>query len=92
MLQRLVVALNSVGSQPTALVVLWTGCLMYFGSKHFGLDVSVPAGIVGAAINMLTGHTSIKTETTQPADGSPSTVIQSTESPAPSPFLKPESK
>ncbi len=90
MLQRFVVALNAVSSQPWAILVLLIGCGTYLGSKHFGLDTSVPSGIVGAAINMLTNHTATKTDTTQTASGEPVTV-QTTESPSPT-FSMPDSK
>lgn len=53
---RFVAALNAIGPQPTALMVLGTGFLMLVVSKWYGIDTSVAGGVIGAAINMLTGQ------------------------------------
>jgi hypothetical protein len=76
-MMRFVTALNAIGSQVTAQNVLIIGCIMCIVSKHYGLDNSIGAGIIGAAINMLTQdfkktQTDSKTgDTTQTVSSSP---------------------
>lgn len=66
-LAELVLALNSAGSQPTAIVVLIIGCVMLKICKDAGLDPTVAGTIIGVAGNMLTNqfakqHTETKTD------------------------------
>ncbi len=75
MLQRLVIALNMVNSNVWAIWMLGNGSALYLAARHFGLDYSVPAGIVGAAINMLT-HTSTQSSAVTQPDGKQSTTQQ----------------
>jgi ABC-type uncharacterized transport system permease subunit len=73
-IQSIVSALNSVGSQPTAIAVLLIGCVMIVVCKRNGIDPTIAGGIIGVASNMLTSmfskqHTTInsqETETTIP--------------------------
>jgi hypothetical protein len=54
MFQRFVTAMNTVSSQYIALLTLLIGCAMMIIAKRYSVEGSVGAGIIGAAINMLT--------------------------------------
>lgn len=48
-----VVAVNSVGSQPFALVVMVIGFWMLVQSKKAGIDTTIAGAVIGVASNML---------------------------------------
>lgn len=52
-IQDMIMAVNSVGSQPTAIIVLVIGCIMLIESKQYGLDATVAGTIIGYGGNML---------------------------------------
>lgn len=72
---KLVAAVNTIGSQVWAFFTLLIGCCMLIACKHFGIESSIAAGIVGAGINMLT-HDIIKTTTKGGTDGQPAIFSQ----------------
>lgn len=53
-LPTFIAALNSIGSQTVALIVLVVGCVMLVVCKLYGLDSTIAGGIIGVASNMLT--------------------------------------
>lgn len=53
---NVVLTLNSVGNQPTALIVLTMGCYMLIECKERGIDPTVAGSIIGVAANMLTNQ------------------------------------
>lgn len=88
MLQRIVVALNSVASPVWAVIILLLGSVCYIESKRLGLDNGFPQQLLAVGATMLTGHAITRTETTQPGPGE-ATTRQTTE---PAAFQPPESK
>lgn len=52
-LTTFIAALNSVGEQPTAIVVILIGCTMLVMCKEYGLDSTIAGGIIGVGSNML---------------------------------------
>ncbi len=48
-----VLAMNSVSSQPFALLVLAIGFWMLVECKKFGIDTTIAGGVIGVASNML---------------------------------------
>jgi hypothetical protein len=61
-LPQFIGAINSVGSQPTAITVMMIGCIMLVMCKIYGLDSTIAGGIIGVASNMLT-NMFVKTHT-----------------------------
>ncbi len=49
----LVVSLNSIGSQPFALLVLAIGFWMLVECKKWGIDTTIAGGVIGCGVNML---------------------------------------
>lgn len=76
---KMVAAINTIGSQVWAFATLILGCVMLVACKHFGIESSIAAGIVGAGINMLT-HDIIKTTTKGGPDGTATFLQTSTAS------------
>lgn len=68
-------AFNSVGSQPTALIVLSIGCYMLIMCKEHGLDPTVAGGIIGVSSNMLTNQF-VKQHNETNSDGATRTVTE----------------
>jgi hypothetical protein len=77
-----VVAVNSINSQPFALMVLIIGFWMLVECKKFGIDTTIAGGVIGVASNMLQAQ--IK-DATHPGPGTAvkSTTTIETSSPAP---------
>lgn len=75
-------AINSVGASPTALTVLFIGCVMLVMCKTYSLDSTVAGTIVGCGINMLTnqftkGHTDSSGKTSSDTTNVPPTTTVS---------------
>lgn len=92
-----ITALNSVGSQPTALLVLVIGCMMLIECKLYGLDATIAGGIIGVASNMLTNmfaksHTDSTGKTTVDVGTTPAPTIPPTSPTAPTASETPEVK
>lgn len=64
--QGFIATVNSVGSQPTAITVLFVGCIMLVECKKNGIDPTIAGGIIGVASNMLT-NMFVKSHTEQPS-------------------------
>lgn len=69
-LMRLVMAFNTLGNQPLALIVLCIGCLMVIACKIYSIDTTIAGGVIGCAVNMLTNphrtaHIEIETQRPQ---------------------------
>jgi hypothetical protein len=73
---KFVTALNSISSQPLAIIVLCIGCWMLVVSKKLGIDTTISGGIIGIAGNMLQA-TVTKTHT----EGDGDTLSQTTQTP-----------
>ena len=69
-LPTLVVAINSISSQPFALLVLMLGFWMLVECKKFGIDTTIAGGVIGVASNML--QSQIKDAAGQPLHVVPS--------------------
>lgn len=80
-IQDMIMAVNSVGSQPTAIIVLVIGCIMLIESKQYGLDATVAGTIIGYGGNML--QSQLK-DATHPPPGSAVKTQMSTEFTTPS--------
>lgn len=86
-MQKFVVALNSVGSQIIALLLIAFGGGFILLFKHSGVDIRPGEDIIVAGIAILTAQaTASKTHTT---DGQPSSTNQVTETPSVPPFPSP---
>lgn len=48
-----ITAINSVGSQPFALIVMIIGFWMLIESKKYGIDTTIAGAVIGVASNML---------------------------------------
>lgn len=77
---KLVAAINSIGSQVWAFCTMIVGCAMLIVCKHYGIESSIAAGIVGAGINMLT-HDILKSTTKGGADSHDATFSQTITAP-----------
>jgi len=69
---RFVQAVNSLGPQVWAFLILIVGCAAVLSFHKAGIDIGIAAGIIGAAVNMFTGiaraveHPSTPAEPAQP--------------------------
>ena len=73
-MQRLAVALNSVGSQPLAVLILFFACACWALSKPLGLSEIFPLQLLAVGATMLTHSVLPRTETSQPGPGADSTI------------------
>lgn len=70
MLERFISAINAIGSQPWAFLLVLLGVISVVVFHRNGLDVAIAAGIIGAGVNMFTGKspaspgTQVTTKTT----------------------------
>lgn len=56
MLQRLIIALNSINTPLLAIIVVIIGCIYSVVCKEYGMNAESAAGIIGAGIGLLTGQ------------------------------------
>lgn len=77
MLQRFIIALNSINTPLLAIIVVIIGCIYSVVCKEYGMNAESAAGIIGAGIGLLTGQALSRTRTDS-IDGHPIAVQQST--------------
>lgn len=80
MIERLIVALNSVNTPLLAVFVIVLGGTYGLLCNHYGMNGDGPSAIIGAGIGLLTGQALSKT-TTHTQEGHPSSVQQTTGAP-----------
>ena len=78
-LPTFITALNSVGEQPTAIVVIIIGCVMLVMCKEFGMDSTIAGGIIGVGSNML--QNKFKAAIVGDSNSNATTTISSTSTP-----------
>jgi multisubunit Na+/H+ antiporter MnhC subunit len=75
----LIGALNAIGSQVWAFLLLICGCAAVLCFHRAGIDIGIAAGIIGAAVNMFQSQAS---KTTMQSGGDRPTILnQVTEAP-----------
>jgi len=83
MLQRFIIALNSINTPLIAIAVVILGCIYSVVCKDHQMNAESAAGIIGAGIGLLTGQALSKTQTQTGPDGHTTVTQQSGQPPIP---------
>lgn len=83
-MQKLVIAINSIASQPLAFGLVVIGCVFAVFCKKTGIDITLAATIAGTGLGILKGDTSATKS--QSVGGLPTSTMQVTEVLSPATF------
>ena len=79
MMLRFVTAINALGSQAWAFIMVITGVVTIVICHKSGIEIGIGSGVIGAGVNMFTSQAS--KSTLQTSGDHPATLTQTTEAP-----------